>query len=349
MKKKGGALRDYLKKVFLIIFILIILITGILALGLPFLKDYYHLGDSRPFLIFFALAAMNLFTFPFQSLIQSREDYKKYIIYKLTAVISKFALGVGLVYLTSSYLGALGGVLMSFIISAAYLTADFYLFVKRSGLLRGPDETTPDFIDMGKIMRSFLTGFLSVFAFQLIIYLDTILVRHYLEELVGTYSMVKQFGIASFFIANSLSFVMLPFMSKDRENMTRSNLRAFLFLLLVLISFCAFLAFISRFLSVGIFGGKFIGMENILPIYAFMFLPYALISFLINYYIISQKLFYSAAIFAGVLLQVSGIVLFHKDLVQVSLVIGAVGYAVLAVLMLDSFLWHKRKKVFNLV
>jgi O-antigen/teichoic acid export membrane protein len=136
-------------------------------------------------------------------------------------------------------------------------------------------------------------------------------------------------------------------MSKDRENMAKSNLKAFLFLLLVLVSFCSFLALISPFLSAVIFAGKFQGMEFILPLYAFMFMPYAMIYFLINFYIISQKLFYSAAIFIGVVLQYSGIVLFHRDLFQVSFVVGAVGYAVLVVLMIDSFLWHKRKKVFN--
>ena len=348
--RKRRELRDYLKKVFIIIFSLIIFVAFALGLALPALRVYMDIMDDRPFFILLMMAALNLFAVPFQSLIQSREDYTKYIIYRLTAVISKFVFGVGFVYLSLSYLGALGGFMLSLFIGAAFLSTDFYFYIKRIKAMTDEDKNTaPKFISLGKILRSFFTGFLSVAAFQLIINMDSILVRHYLEKWTGIYSMAKQFGWASFFIANSISFVMLPFMSKDRENLARSNLKGFLFLSLILVSFCAFLALISRFLSDVIFAGRFQGMENILPLYSFMFLPYALISFVINYYIISQKLFYSIAIFAGVLLQYLGIVLFHKNLLDVCIVIGSVGYTVLAILMLDSLLLHKRKKVFNLV
>ncbi|MGA2143286.1 MAG: hypothetical protein ABSG94_12850 [Brevinematales bacterium] len=343
--REHRALKDYLKKAFIITLATAALIIGMLWPALPVLKDYIHIGDNRPFYFLFAMAAMTLLTIPFQSLIQSREDYNKYIIYKLTATISKFILGVGFVYFLTGYLGALSGFLAAICIGAIYLIGDFYFFAKKK-----PDlENSGGFIKSGKILKSFLNGFLSVFAFQLFIYLDSILVRHYLPELSGVYSMVIQFGKASLFIALAISFVMLPFMSKDRENMARSNVKGFLFLLAILVSFCVFLSLISRFLSGVIFAGKFPGMENILPLYAFMFLPYSLINFLINYYIISQKLFYSIAIFAGVIMLYFGIMAFHKDLIQVSFVIGAVGYSVLAVLMADSFLWHKRKKIFNLM
>ncbi len=347
------ALRDYLKKVFYITVFIIFIILGILIISLPFLKGYFRISDDRPFLMLCGLVALNLFAVPFQSLIQSREDYKTYVLFKLIALLSKFSAGVLMVYFFLNYLGALGGLIVSLLVSIIFLMTDLRIFMNKTigggrPAREGMDKN-PGYIGTGRILKSFATGFLSVFAFQIIMYLDTILVRHYLTDLSGIYSMVNQFGKASFFIASSISFVMLPFMSKDRVNIVRSNLLAFLFLFSCLILFCFVIVFISPFLSGVIFAGKFPGMEKVLPVYVFMFMPYALIYFLINYYIISQKLFYSLAIFTGVILQFIGIVLFHKDLIQVSLVIGSVGYFVLAVLSADSFFWHDRKKVFNLV
>ncbi len=346
--KDMNTLRHYLKKISGLIAFFIIILVGFLFIMLPFLKGYFHVQDNNVFYLLIILAALMLIIIPFNSMIQSREDYKTYIIYSLITTFSKAVFWISLVYLLANYFGVLFGMILTIIASLVFLFTDYKSY-KKKNMIEPGEVLNKDIIKTANILKSFLNSLLSIFFFNLIIYLDTMLVLHYLPEVSGIYSMVNQFGQASFFIASSISFVMLPIMAKDKANIVRSNQKAFLFLFMVLVAYCSFLALTSNFISVTLFGNKFAGMEKILPLYGFMFLPFALISFLVNYYVISEKLFYSITLFAGSLLLYFGVMVFHKDLIQVSLVVGAVGYLTLIILVIESFFWHKGKKMLDKV
>ncbi len=63
----------------------------------------------------------------------------------------------------------------------------------------------------------------------MITYLDPILVRHFMPDESGLYSIVSLLGKASFFIAAAFTFVMLPIMSKDKEKTSANNRKGLVF------------------------------------------------------------------------------------------------------------------------
>jgi len=198
-------------------------------------------------------------------------------------------------------------------------------------------------LDLARIGKSFLHVIVTIGAYQLLTQLDTLLVRKYLPSLSDIYSPVSILGKASFFIATALSVVLLPAMAKDRNNYHRSNRSALLVLLLVLAAYAVALGIGAPFASKVIFGGRYPGMEAVLPVYGFMFLPYAAITFMVSYYVVSEKILYSVALIIGAAVMTLLVRFFHASLVQISLCVGAVGYAVLAVLILDSVVFHRGK------
>jgi len=337
-----STLKEYIVRIFKLVLFFIIIIESLLFLSLPFLKSYFHLNENLTFVFIFILSGLTLFIIPFNSLIQSREDLRAYIISNVIANLTKFFVGVTLVYILSTYFGVLIALFISQGALISFLLFDFFKF-RNKNLASTSGELEKDFLRIDRIMKSFLNSFVSVFAFQLFSYMDTILARHYLPEESGVYAMVAMLGKASFYIASSVSFVMLPLMSKDKKNMEKSNLKALLFLTLILLSYIFVLVFGGNFISSVLFANKFIGMEKILSLYGFMFLPYALISYFVNYYVIKEKLFYSITIFSGILIQYFGMYFFHTDLIQISLVVGFSGGIVLVVLLADLLLFFRKK------
>ncbi len=85
-------------------------------------------------------------------------------------------------------------------------------------------------------------------------------------------------------------------------------------------------------------------MDKLLPLYGVMFLPFAFISYLVNYYFMAKKYLYTITLLIGSIALCLGIAFFHSSLAQVSYVVGIVGYSVLAILLVDSLILEKRRK-----
>ena len=277
---------------------------------------------------------------PFVSLVQSRERFGVYSLYFLAGIVVKFAAGISLVYFTAHYFGVLIGLFAGQFFSFAIILWDYKKFreIRKYSVLGKKEKA----IQLPKFARSFFFALLSVGSFYLITYLDSVLVRHFLPDASGVYSIVNLIGKASFFLATAVAFVMLPMMAKDKKNMEEKNFKAFLFLLAILIAYATCLWIGSDFLARVVFAGKYPGMESILPLYGFVFIPYAIISYFVNYYVIAEKMFYPLVILAGAVIQTFGIYYFHNDLVQVSIIVGISGLFVLGMLMFDLF--FRRKK-----
>lgn len=341
-QKNWSTLKAYLKKISLILAIFISAVLILLVIFLPFIKSYFHIQDNMPLIIVYAMVPMPFFITLLSSLIQAREKFNIYVGQTLLGTLSKFIAGVGLVFLLNSYLGALLGLCISQICILLFLAYDFMHFqdIKIAGK---EGSVQKDFLKMSRLGRMFLIALLSVGGFQLLNSLDTILVRHFLPESSGVYSAVNLLGKATYFISIAVSFVMLPKMTKDRENLSRSNQKSLIFLFIILFAYALLLVAVSPFISKFLFSGKYPGMEVILPIYGFMFLPFAAVSFLVNYYMVSENIFYSITIFLGAFLEAGLIFFFHKDLIQVSFSVGVSGYAILIALLIDSVLIKKKK------
>lgn len=335
-EKRMSELKAYLRQMIILIAVFTAFICLVLLVSLPLLKSFFHIESSLSFIFIIMLVAITLLIVPLNSILQARELVGTYVANLILLTLSKFAVGVGLVIITHHYFGVLSALVISQLFSIFFLLYDTlrYQELKHAPLLagkKGPFSTKV-------IIQTFLFALFSVGAYQFLTYIDSVLVRHFLPGESGIYSAVNIMGKASFFIATSISFVMLPQMAKDRDNMDKSNRKALIFLSIVLVLYALLLTVSSGFISKVVFGGKYLGMENILPLYAFMFLPYALITYMVNYYFISQKPFYTIALFAGAALEALGINFFHKDLMEVTLVVGVSGYTIFFALAIESFI-----------
>jgi O-antigen/teichoic acid export membrane protein len=337
--KKWDELKVYFAGLFKALIGFTLLLLLILFFLFPFLKSFLHIGQSLPFFLLFGLVILSILYTPFYSMIQSREKYGIYSLNSFAMVLVKFIAGIGLVLLTTSYLGVLWGLLCSQLAGLIILFTNYQSFkeVKKAVI---QTKNKNQYFQSRRIWKSFFYAIISVGAFQLITYLDSVLVRHFLPDSAGIYSVVNLIGKASFYLATAVAFVMLPFLAKDKENLHHANRRAFFFLLGLLFAYAVLLLFASKPIAQYLFAGKYSGMENILPLYGFMFLPYAAVSYLVNYYFLSEKTLYSLTILGGVIIESIGIAFFHQDLIQVSLVVGVSGYIVLLLLMIDSIFLH---------
>ncbi len=343
-ENKWGILKAYIARMMKILLFFLVIILLLLFLSLPFLKNYFHIQNNMAFILVFAQIPLTILIIPFYSLLQSRERFHIYIYYSIFGTLTKFVFGIGLVYLMVSYYGILWGLLVSQIISISFLSIDYFRF-KEIRFKTDVKTDKSNFFEFKRFIRSFFYALLSVGAFQLLTYLDMVQVKHFFSAAeAGIYGTVNLIGKASFFLATAFSYVLLPLMAKDRENMNKSNQRALFLLFSILFLYALFLCFTSSFISKYIYSNNYAGMEKILPLYGFMFLPYAMISFLVNYYVISENLFYSFTILAGAVLQVIGIYLFHQSLIQVTIVVGVCGYIILTALLIDSQIMERIKK-----
>jgi O-antigen/teichoic acid export membrane protein len=331
-RKDWKDLKKFLFELIRVILLFVLVLVTLLLLLMPTLKEFFHIENNKAFLLTYLLIPLAVLVVPFVSLVQSRERFGVYIGYFLASIVIKFAVGIGLVFVLSYY-GVLIGMFAGQLFSFAVIIWDYRKFreLKKFPLVRLKKPV----MNIRKFSRSFFYTLLSVGAFYLITYLDSVLVRHFLPESSGIYSVVNLIGKASFFLATAVSFVMLPQMAKDKKNMGKANFKAFLFLMVILAGYAVFLWLTSDFLSRVVFAGKYAGMEGILPLYGFVFIPYAIISYFVNYYVIAEKLVYSISILCGAVVQTFGIYYFHSDLIQVSLVVGASGLLILGVLVFD--------------
>lgn len=322
--------------------IITLLLLGVLVLLMPVLKNYLHITDNRSFYLVYLYILAATLSGPYNSLIQSRERFFWAGVGQFLTVAVKFVTGYLLVRHFHHYHGVLWGILAGALVVFVLYFLDSLSFQPDVQPEAGTSEgDTAEWYSLQRIFKGFALAMVSIGFFQLITYIDSVLVRHLLPELSGVYSVANQMGKASFFIATGVSFVLLPFMSKEKQHIHKNNLRGLLFLLMFLAAYVAVISLGRNLIADVLFQGKYPGLKEILPLYTVMFIPYAAISYLVNYYFLSQKLIYSFTILGGAVLQVLGIYLFHRDLVQVSLVVGVTGYMVLGVLLLDSFLLRK--------
>lgn len=320
------------------VLVLCLILSAGLLITLPLLKELFHIRETTPFLLVFAIIVMNLLLAPLNSAAQSRERFNILGANVILFSLVKFGSGLLLIILTGRYFGMLYGILTATVLSALYLAWEWWQWKSR---ITGSVKLFPDpILKDSRLLRIFIGTLFSVGAYQLITYLDSILVRRFIPDLAGTYSTVNLLGKASFYIAMSVSSVLLPLMARDKKNAHKSNSRGLLILLVLLVLYAAALAVFSPFISQVLLGGRSPGMEKVLPLYGFMFIPYAAITFLVNYYIVHNRIFYPVVILAGTAVQAAGIALFHGNLIQVSLCVGISGYLVLILLALDSLWWH---------
>ena len=198
-QNKFSTMKKYLKMMFLII----LSMSGILLIGLilslPILRLNLHIENNTAFYIIFIKLLVDLMIIPFNSFVQARERFHIYGLYALLGTALKFLAGIGIAYLLMSYIGGLLGVVLSVVGCFIFVLIDFMRYKD----LFKPDQSPVDtgYLDLKRIVKSFIHVFITIGAFQFITQLDVLLVRKYLVDQAHIYSSIIVLGKASSFLA----------------------------------------------------------------------------------------------------------------------------------------------------
>ncbi len=332
-KDKENEALNYIKNAFKWLFILSILLLIIYLIFLPLLKTFLKIEKTEDFIYLIIMTLFPFFLCVFIAYLQARENFIYLSVIQIAPTLVKLITGFIIVYITNNYLGTIFAFIAGNIFTILLLLFEFFYKKKKIKIEKQKFETKKFFI-------SFVHSFPAISGFTILSNIDSIIVRSKLPELSGIYSSVSVIGKASFYIALSISTVFLPVLSKS-EDMKKANRLALLFLTIFLCGFIGLVFIFSPFISSYILKGQYTGFEKLLPYYSIIYIPFAYITYLVNYYVISKKKIYDISIFIAIIIQIVGISLFSKDLQSVTNVVGLSGLFVLIVLTIENFIERK--------
>ncbi|MCX7820849.1 MAG: oligosaccharide flippase family protein [Brevinematales bacterium] len=314
-------------------FILSILLLLSYLILLPWLKVFLKIEKTEDFIYLIVMTLFPFFYCVFIAYLQARENFIYLSIIQIIPSIIKLLTGFLVVYLTKNYLGVIAAFIAGSVFTIILIMVEFLYKKDKIKVKKNNFETK-------KFFSSFIHSFPAISGFTILSNIDSIIVRSKLPELSGIYSSVSVIGKASFYIALSISTVFLPVLSKS-EDLKKSNRLALIFLTMFLLAFLGLIFISSPIISTLILKGQYAGFEKLLPFYSLAFIPYAYITYLVNYYVISKKKIYDISILIAIIIQIAGIFLFCKDLIMVASVVGISGLFVLVVLILENFIEKK--------
>ncbi|MFH1565063.1 MAG: oligosaccharide flippase family protein [bacterium] len=174
---------------------------------------------------------------------------------------------------------------------------------------------------------------------------DVILAKHYFTpELAGAYGGLAIIGRVIYFAAAPLSGVLFSISSrqhKDGENYQNSFLLSFVLTLAV--GACAIFGYFlfPRLIIQTILGGKYIGVAGYLGWYAVAITMLSLVNLLVNFLLSIRMTKCVYFVLFGVLLQIVGIAVWHKNIWQFIFISNAVLFLTLVFLFLYFFSYEK--------
>jgi glycosyltransferase involved in cell wall biosynthesis/O-antigen/teichoic acid export membrane protein len=174
---------------------------------------------------------------------------------------------------------------------------------------------------------------------------DTILAQHYLSPSdAGHYALVALTGKMIFFVGGLFTQFLVPLVSRAEGALTNSK-RIF-----SLVFFSSLGASMLVYLGVGLlgsitapllFGANTAAILTFLPLYGLGMLCFTAASSIISFHQIKERHLFPAASFALALVQVVGIVLYHRTIMDIVMVMTTLGIAHLLVAVLLHFFYSK--------
>ncbi len=186
--------------------------------------------------------------------------------------------------------------------------------------------------------RFFVTSILTTLTGISYLSLDLLIAKHYLSpENAGAYSYLTLAGKMVFFMGGLISQFLTPMVSRDLGAGKKSN-SVFIKILAMVVSInlfsFAFFGLLGHITVPFLWGEAARGITHYLPFYAFGMVCYSLSSLIITYRQIRGNYAFPIVGFALGLLQVIGMVLWHENIAQLTLVVTISGFISLVVITL---------------
>ncbi|MGL4676803.1 MAG: hypothetical protein ACRCWI_03950 [Brevinema sp.] len=300
---------------------------------IPVLKKVFHVDDDLIFILLFFSLLLNTIQVPYICRLQVEKKFFMAGLAQIIQGVIRIFFGVLCVWFFPTIWGAMFGVLIS---NFAFVLGNTFEY-RKDILKKKCQNYTPKKISLKLLFVSL--G--SVGMFSLLMYSDTVLVRALLPQESALFASANLLGKGMVFLTAGISFVVLPLMA-DKLGYSKNSLWLGFVCLLVLVGlYAGFFYVTAPFLEVFLFSnepsilGKF---QKFMPYYNLMFIPYPLIYYFLNYYLVKENFFYPCLLLIGVGMLYGGIFYFHSSIYMITNTIGVVGYILLGIVMLHAII-----------
>ncbi|MGL4561972.1 MAG: lipopolysaccharide biosynthesis protein [Brevinema sp.] len=308
-----------------------IAISVMWILLIPTMKNFFHVEDSNIFVLLLISLLLQIIQTPFISRLQAEKEFFVAGMTQMGQGIVRMTLGLVILSLLPNIWGAILGVIIS---NISLIYGNMFLYIKSlfqkipSNFQAKPISFKLLFVSLG-----------SVGLFSLLIYSDTVLVRSILPEFSGVFASSNLLGKGMIFLTAGISFVILPFMAEQLHDIKKALWIGFFCLLTLILLYVGFFMIVGPFLGHFLFKNEPIilaGFDKYLTYYNIMFIPYPLIYYFLNYYLVKENIFYPILLALSNIILYIGIVCYGNTLDIIILIIGVVGYSTLCCVLIHS-------------
>jgi len=278
----------------------------------PFIAEFMHLDSISGIVIVGFIA---YFSVLFAILTGALNGLQKFVWQNIAIVVSifiKFFLAIILVYFGMGVNGALIAIMLGLVLGI------FIAELPLSKLLKGIEARR---FDSKRIYAFFTPAFLSILFPILLITLDHILVKHFFTSVdAGIYTASGNIGKIIWFSSGFFIYAMYPkiieLKSKNKE--TKKLLEKTLLYTTFLAMGGVFIYFlVPEFLISIIYGSQYLSASPLIGIFGLSLGVYSISQVLIYYNLAVEKYGFLFFLFIGLVIEILGIISFHKTLLQI--------------------------------
>lgn len=303
----------------------------------PFISRFMNLSNEW---ILPMIAAVFLFQIPLafnRALLQGVLSFNIYVASFILEAVIKLGIGVSLVFLGLSLYGVVFAILIG--VCLAWL-----LTLKRASLFMGNSEGDFRGEKIKGLLLYSLPVILQSIAITSFFSIDIVLVKHFFSSFdSGIYAAMSTLGKIIYFAAGPIALVMFPIVS-SRQAKGEQYFKVFIssFALTASISGIILLFYwlVPHIAISMLFGSLFLSSSYLLPLFG-LFITFLTLSYLVMSYFLSINRTKVVILpIAGALLQICGILLFHRTLqevVMVSVIVSGVLFASLCLFFVKRF------------
>lgn len=308
-----------------------------------YIGDFFKITDQSIIVIVGIIVASAYIGTISGGLLQAKLAFKYISVTSLVGSVSKFAIGVGLVFLGLGVKGAVWAIFMSGLIPSIlgfiYLKSVFISRIKKTSK-----------INFKSILSYGIPSSLAVLGMTSLISTDILLVKHFFDPLqAGVYAGLSLVGKVIFFFTGSIGGVMFPLIVKKHAKKENYNNIFKMAITLVFIPsvFISVFYFLYPDLAINFFikNEIYISASGLLGLFGVFITIYSLITLFVYYFLSIKKTNVYIPVLLAALSQLLFIVLYHGSLftvVVISLLVSLVLLSTLAIYYIRIYGEYKR-------
>jgi O-antigen/teichoic acid export membrane protein len=244
----------------------------------------------------------------------------------------KFALGIIFVLVGFGVLGAMGAILLSYVITTFLSLVMVQMILPKGGSVgekkENPEVTDPSYVS--EVYQFFFPVGMTLLCFMVLTNIDLILIKHFFTPIeAGYYSIAQMTGKIILFLPVPVIMVMFPKLTAlQGQGRTQEGLSILKQSLMIALIFCGSAVFVGLLFPsviIRVLSGK--SYLECIPLVRLFCINMSLFSFifiLLYYHLSTQRRGFLYPLLFSTIGQTGFILLFHKTLTQVLLVMGIV-------------------------